>query len=207
MSPATTQSATKCVPCPDQTYTATYPATVCTPCEGDMSVTQCNCPQSSSLCDGYLLFQNTEYGMCSCCKGQFVESYRHIITFPFFRAIQTWRCVPCPAGTYSDTTAVISACIPYSAGTFNLDIDLSSCTPCTSGTYKANTESGLVSFKFWFSNWKLGVSVQHGVLRNLILYSMCVFITAGPSTKLFTWGGGIWEDMCYERRRAEACVD
>jgi hypothetical protein len=21
------------------------------------------------------------------------------------------------------------------------------------------------------------------------------------------WGGGIWEDMCYERRRAEACVD
>jgi hypothetical protein len=35
---------------------------------------------------------------------------------------------------------------------------------------------------------------------------VCVFITAGPSTKLFTWGGGIWEDMCYERRRAEACV-
>jgi hypothetical protein len=37
---------------------------------------------------------------------------------------------------------------------------------------------------------------------------VCVFIIAGPSTKLFTWGGqGIWEDMCYERRRAEACVD
>jgi hypothetical protein len=36
-------------------------------------------------------------------------------------------------------------------------------------------------------------------------YPVCVFITAGPSTKLFTWGaGGIWEDMCYERRRAEA---
>jgi hypothetical protein len=57
----------------------------------------------------------------------------------------------------------------------------------------------------------------------------CVFITAGPSTKLFAClrvcvcvclllqdlvqsclrggGGGIWEDMCYERRRAEACVD
>ena len=32
---------------------------------------------------------------------------------------------------------------------------------------------------------------------------MC-FITAGPITKLFAWGG---EDMCYERRRAEACVD
>jgi hypothetical protein len=36
---------------------------------------------------------------------------------------------------------------------------------------------------------------------------VCVF-TAGPSTKLFAWGGGgIWEDMCYERRRAEVCVD
>jgi hypothetical protein len=35
-----------------------------------------------------------------------------------------------------------------------------------------------------------------------------MFITAGPSTKLFTWGGGgVWEDMSYERRRAEACVD
>ncbi len=36
---------------------------------------------------------------------------------------------------------------------------------------------------------------------------VCVFITAGPSTKLFAWGGGILEDMCHERRRAEACVD
>ncbi len=36
---------------------------------------------------------------------------------------------------------------------------------------------------------------------------VCVFITAGPSTKLFARGGGILEDMCYERRRAEACVD
>jgi len=35
-----------------------------------------------------------------------------------------------------------------------------------------------------------------------------VFITAGPSTKLFACvGRGILEDMCYERRRAEACVD
>jgi hypothetical protein len=31
--------------------------------------------------------------------------------------------------------------------------------------------------------------------------------TAGPSTKLLAWGGVIWEDMCYQRRRAEACVD
>jgi hypothetical protein len=38
--------------------------------------------------------------------------------------------------------------------------------------------------------------------------AVCVFITAGPSTKLFAWGGGgVLEDMCYERRRAEACVD
>jgi hypothetical protein len=33
-----------------------------------------------------------------------------------------------------------------------------------------------------------------------------VFITAVPVTKLFAWGRGIVEDMCYERRRAEACV-
>jgi hypothetical protein len=61
---------------------------------------------------------------------------------------------------------------------------------------------------------------------------VCVFITAGPSTKLsrglgrrihgsvedtklstnkqhslWRGEGGILEDMCYERRRAEACVD
>ena len=35
---------------------------------------------------------------------------------------------------------------------------------------------------------------------------MC-FITAGPITKVFEWGGRRVEDMCYERRRAEACVD
>jgi hypothetical protein len=37
---------------------------------------------------------------------------------------------------------------------------------------------------------------------------VCVcFITAGPITKLFAWGGRRVEDMCYERRRAKACVD
>jgi hypothetical protein len=36
---------------------------------------------------------------------------------------------------------------------------------------------------------------------------VCVFITAVPITKLLACGGGIWEDMYYERRRAEACVD
>ena len=32
------------------------------------------------------------------------------------------------------------------------------------------------------------------------------FITAGPFTKLFAWGRERVEDMCYERRRAEACM-
>jgi len=36
---------------------------------------------------------------------------------------------------------------------------------------------------------------------------VCVFITAGPITKLCAWGRRIVEDMCYEIRRAEACVD
>jgi hypothetical protein len=35
---------------------------------------------------------------------------------------------------------------------------------------------------------------------------VCVFITAVPLIKLFAWGRGIVEDMCYERRRAETCV-
>jgi hypothetical protein len=74
-------------------------------------------------------------------------------------------------------------------------------------------------------------------------YTVCVFITAVPNTKLFAWGVCVYycaptytvytvsrdsvcvlllqdllqscarggrrrvEDMCYERRRAEACVD
>jgi len=46
------------------------------------------------------------------------------------------------------------------------------------------------SWKSWFRPW----------------FSVC-FITAGPITKLFAWGGRRVEDMCYERRRAEACVD
>ncbi len=39
---------------------------------------------------------------------------------------------------------------------------------------------------------------------------MCVcvcFITAGPMTKLCAWGEEESGGMCYERRRAEACVD
>jgi hypothetical protein len=36
---------------------------------------------------------------------------------------------------------------------------------------------------------------------------MLLFIAAGPIAKVFAWGRGIVEDMCYEIRRAEACVD
>jgi hypothetical protein len=36
---------------------------------------------------------------------------------------------------------------------------------------------------------------------------VCVFITAGPFTKLCAWGRRRVEDMCYEIRRAEACVN
>jgi hypothetical protein len=40
------------------------------------------------------------------------------------------------------------------------------------------------------------------------LFISCVFITAVPITKLFAWGGGgTMEDICYERLRAEVCVD
>ena len=34
-----------------------------------------------------------------------------------------------------------------------------------------------------------------------------VFIIAVPVIKLFAWGGVKVEDMCYEGRRAESCVD
>jgi hypothetical protein len=39
------------------------------------------------------------------------------------------------------------------------------------------------------------------------LVQVCVFITAGPITKLCAWGRRRVEDMCYEIRRAEAWVD
>ena len=35
---------------------------------------------------------------------------------------------------------------------------------------------------------------------------VCVFITAGPITKLFAWGGGGHWRTCATRLRAEACV-
>jgi hypothetical protein len=44
-------------------------------------------------------------------------------------------------------------------------------------------------------------------LHKYYLYRVCEFITAVPFTKMFAWGRGIVEEMCYERRRAEACVD
>ncbi len=45
------------------------------------------------------------------------------------------------------------------------------------------------------------------LVRGNLNVSVC-FITAGPITKLFACvGGRRVEDMCYERRRVEACVD
>ena len=52
----------------------------------------------------------------------------------------------------------------------------------------------------WESNPKL-----QGVFITAV--PVCVLITAVPITKLFAWRKGIVEDMCNERRRAEACVD
>ena len=41
-----------------------------------------------------------------------------------------------------------------------------------------------------------------------LVLDVCVFITTVPIIKLFAWEGrGIVEDMCYDRRRAEDCVD
>jgi hypothetical protein len=37
--------------------------------------------------------------------------------------------------------------------------------------------------------------------------NQCDFVTAVPITKLFARGERDMEDMCYEIRRAEACVD
>ena len=45
------------------------------------------------------------------------------------------------------------------------------------------------------------------VLCVFITAGPCVFITAVPITKLFAWGEGDSEDMCYDRRQAEACVN
>ena len=45
------------------------------------------------------------------------------------------------------------------------------------------------------------------VHREVYAVDVCVFITAVPLIKLFAWGEGRVEDICYERRRAEAGVD
>ena len=47
-------------------------------------------------------------------------------------------------------------------------------------------------------------------MRSSVTYASteCVFITAGPITKLFAGGGGgEWTTCAMIRRRAEACVD
>ena len=56
----------------------------------------------------------------------------------------------------------------------------------------------------------LATAPDADILQEIILLltqRVCVFITAGPITKLCAWGRRIVEDMCYEIRRAEACVD
>ena len=68
----------------------------------------------------------------------------------------------------------------------------------------------------WSENGVKSVTAWSKAVRDAMLkggaefqrQKVCVFVTAGPSTKLFVcvWGG-ILEDMRYERRRAEACVD
>ena len=64
-------------------------------------------------------------------------------------------------------------------------------------------------FLGWLSRFKL-IRLRRISLATLPRYGRmggCVFITAGPITKLCAWGRRIVEDMCYERLRAEACVD
>jgi hypothetical protein len=67
----------------------------------------------------------------------------------------------------------------------------------------------------WSENGVKSVTAWSKAVRDAMLkggaefqrQKVCVFVTAGPSTKLFVCGGGgILEDMRYERRRAEACV-
>ena len=51
------------------------------------------------------------------------------------------------------------------------------------------------------------ISVSHLYKWALRVVERCVLILALPLIKLFAWGEGRVEDMGYERRRAEACVD
>jgi hypothetical protein len=41
----------------------------------------------------------------------------------------------------------------------------------------------------------------------LLLRCVCLLLQDLVQSCLRGGGEGIWEDMCYERRRAEACVD
>jgi hypothetical protein len=56
--------------------------------------------------------------------------------------------------------------------------------------------------------WAIPLNPIYGrCLGSRHTFLKCVFITAGPIIKLCAWGRRIVEDMCYEIRRAEACVD
>ena len=65
------------------------------------------------------------------------------------------------------------------------------------------------STKFSWRNLHKAGNFQDTLKSKVKTQASCLgvcFITAGPITKLFAWGGRRVEDMCYERRRAE-CVD
>ena len=101
------------------------------------------------------------------------------------------------------------------------------CSVCVLLQYLVVCVSLLLQFLvFYYSTYYKAVRVC--LLLQYLLQSvfelLLLFITAVPNAKLCAWGvcvyycrtqykavcvgrGGILGDMCYERRRAEACVD
>ena len=67
--------------------------------------------------------------------------------------------------------------------------------------------TGLLDMKRLLFALSLKRRTGHSVNPQPFDWLVCVFITAGPFTKLCAWGRRRVEDMCYEIRRAEACVD
>ena len=71
------------------------------------------------------------------------------------------------------------------------------------GNYVPSRDNGIFSHHStgWYPQVFITPFHFYGTIFRLL------FITAVPYTKLCAWGGRIVEDMCYEIRRAEACVD
>jgi hypothetical protein len=60
----------------------------------------------------------------------------------------------------------------------------------------------------WFDDRDLATDLQLSLNKSCLASMGFVFFTAVPNTKLCAGvGRGTVEDMCYEIRRAEACVD